>query len=127
MSDNVATLEGYTKEITARNAHGCEFFLLVKPETHLDESFRAWDTDEQEFCQLDGWKFTIESKDSPCSGGCGKVRSILCSDSPAQWLCFDCRERERIHAENIARVFLHQLINSQPLPWHALKEQHGAT
>ena len=33
--------------------------------------------------------------DTPCQGGCGKVRSILCSDSPADWLCNDCRKKTR--------------------------------
>ena len=33
-------------------------------------------------------------RDTPCQGGCGKVRSILCSDSPADWLCNDCRTKK---------------------------------
>ena len=33
-------------------------------------------------------------KDTQCQGGCGKVRSILCSDSPADWLCNDCRTKK---------------------------------
>jgi hypothetical protein len=33
------------------------------------------------------------SKDTPCQGGCGKVRSILCADSPADWLCNYCRTK----------------------------------
>lgn len=32
---------------------------------------------------------------APCSGGCGKVRSILHSDDPAQWLCYECSQRNR--------------------------------
>ena len=35
-------------------------------------------------------------RDTPCQGGCGKVRSILFSDSPADWLCYDCRTRGRV-------------------------------
>jgi hypothetical protein len=35
------------------------------------------------------------TKDTPCQGGCGKVRSILCSDSPADWLCNDCRTKSQ--------------------------------
>ena len=31
-------------------------------------------------------------RDTACEGGCGKVRSVICSDSPAQWLCFDCSQ-----------------------------------
>ena len=33
-------------------------------------------------------------RDTPCQGGCGKIRSILCSDSPADWLCNDCRTKK---------------------------------
>jgi hypothetical protein len=35
------------------------------------------------------------TKDTLCQGGCGKVRSILYSDSPADWLCYDCRTKTR--------------------------------
>src|SRR5271157_4773320 len=34
-------------------------------------------------------------RDTQCQGGCGKVRSILCSDSPADWLCNECRTKTR--------------------------------
>ena len=34
-------------------------------------------------------------KDTQCQGGCGKVRSILCSDSPTDWLCYECRMKTR--------------------------------
>jgi hypothetical protein len=34
-------------------------------------------------------------KDTQCQGGCGKVRSILFSDSPADWICNDCRTKTR--------------------------------
>lgn len=27
----------------------------------------------------------------PCQGGCGRYRSVLCSNSPTDWLCYDCR------------------------------------
>lgn len=33
------------------------------------------------------------TRDTNCQGGCGKVRSVLCSDSPADWLCDDCRKK----------------------------------
>lgn len=33
------------------------------------------------------------TNDKPCSGGCGKMRSVLFSDSPADWLCNDCRTK----------------------------------
>jgi hypothetical protein len=60
MDDNAAVLEGYTREIVATNAHGCEFFLLVKPDAQLDGVFKAWDMDEQEFCYPKGWLFAVE-------------------------------------------------------------------
>jgi len=33
-------------------------------------------------------------RDTQCQGGCGKVRRILFSDSPADWLCNDCRTKK---------------------------------
>ena len=33
-------------------------------------------------------------RDTQCQGGCGKVRSILFSDSPADWLCNYCRTKK---------------------------------
>jgi hypothetical protein len=62
MGDNTATLEGYTREIEATNAHGCTFFLLVKPDADLSGVFKAWDIDEQEWCYPKGWLFSIEEK-----------------------------------------------------------------
>lgn len=62
MSDNVAILEGFTKEIEAVNMHGCAFFLLVKPDTDMSGVFKAWDMDEQEFCYPKGWLFEITEK-----------------------------------------------------------------
>lgn len=35
------------------------------------------------------------TNDKPCSGGCGKVRSILYSDSPKDWLCNECRTKPK--------------------------------
>ena len=37
--------------------------------------------------------------DTLCQGGCGKVRSILCSDTPADWICNDCRTKPLTHHE----------------------------
>lgn len=54
MTDAVATREGYTREITVAFG-GQELFLLVKPETDLDDEFKAWDTEEQEYIRVKGW------------------------------------------------------------------------
>ncbi len=59
MTDNVAVLQGFTKEVTAEN-HAFYLHLLVKPETDFDGRFRAWDCDEQEFITVNGWLFIIE-------------------------------------------------------------------
>lgn len=34
-----------------------------------------------------------DTLNTPCQGGCGKVRSILHSDDPTDWLCNDCRNK----------------------------------
>lgn len=62
MTDNIATLSGYTKEIHGYSDQ-CELFLLVKPDTDLDDSFKAWDMDEQEFIRVHGWLFLFEDMD----------------------------------------------------------------
>ena len=59
MTDNVAILEGYTDAIVA-SSWSCELYLLVKPDTDFDSSFKAWDTIEQEFILVNGWNFTFE-------------------------------------------------------------------
>jgi len=59
MTDNVAILQGYTEEVYAESLeHGLN--LLIKPDTDLDDCFKAWDTDGQEFVRINGWMFTIE-------------------------------------------------------------------
>lgn len=62
MTDNVAVLEGFTKEVVADN-HAVTLFLLVKPDTDFDSRFKAWDTDEQEFIFVNGWLFAIEEQE----------------------------------------------------------------
>ena len=59
MSDNVAVLEGFTKEYMAKSATR-EFPILVKPGTPFGGTFKAWDMDEQKFVRIDGreHKFT---------------------------------------------------------------------
>lgn len=63
MTDDVATLAGYTKEIRACSQEH-ELYLLVKPEEDLDGAFKAWDTDMQEFITVNGWLFTIDMPES---------------------------------------------------------------
>lgn len=59
MSDNIAVLEGFTREVHATGMEH-ELFLLVKPGTDLGERFKAWDMDAQEFVHVNGWNFTCE-------------------------------------------------------------------
>ena len=43
------------------------------------------------------------SANNPCSGGCGKVRSVVTSeDAGKQWLCNECRTKPRIRKHFIA-------------------------
>lgn len=56
MTDNVAVLEGFTKEVTLENDQ-VTLYLLIKPETDLNDAFKAWDTDMQEFITVYGWLF----------------------------------------------------------------------
>jgi len=60
MGDNHATLKGYTKEILASNGD-LDLYLLVQPDADLDDTFKAWDTDAQEWVKVNGWLFRIES------------------------------------------------------------------
>ena len=59
MSDNIAVLDGYTREIHLVADTGLELFLLIRPDTELNERFRAWDMDGQEFIRVNGWLFSI--------------------------------------------------------------------
>ena len=60
-SDNYAVTQGFTKEIIVDCAHGTvNFAALVKPETDLDSTFRAFNTDEQEWVTVNGWNCDIE-------------------------------------------------------------------
>ncbi len=58
MSDTVAVLQGFTKEVVLENEL-LTLFLLVRPETDLGECFKAWDTDNQEFIRVNGWLFSM--------------------------------------------------------------------
>jgi len=59
MSDNAAMLDGYIQEVHAF-AGPVELYLLVKPGTDFDDTFRAWDMDAQEYIRVNGWMFNIE-------------------------------------------------------------------
>ena len=63
MSDNTATFNGYTREVVASNA-ALDLFLLVQPDTDFDDTFRAWDTDAQEFIRVNGWLFSVQDTDA---------------------------------------------------------------
>ena len=56
MTDNIAILEGYTREVMGEYK-GYNFSLLVKPETleDLAQRFKAWDMDAQQFVYVNGW------------------------------------------------------------------------
>jgi hypothetical protein len=55
MSDNIATLAGFTRECEAHNDSGHVLFLLVRPrDVDFAAHFtRAWDTDAQAFVTLE--------------------------------------------------------------------------
>jgi hypothetical protein len=61
MTDNVAILDGYTKEIHMAGGE-YDLSLLIKPDADLDGSFKAWDMDEQEYIKVNGWLFSIEDQ-----------------------------------------------------------------
>lgn len=62
MTDNVAVLQGYTKEYFAI-CGSQEFPILVRPGTDLDTAFRAWCPDDQEFLTIYGWLCGFEEVD----------------------------------------------------------------
>lgn len=53
MTDNVAMLDGYTKEILIETKDRV-IFALVRPDTDFTGLYRAWDTDAQDYVELDG-------------------------------------------------------------------------
>lgn len=54
MTDNVAVLSGYTKEVVCVTATE-ELNLLVMPDAFYDDEFTAWDMNAQEFIKVKGW------------------------------------------------------------------------
>lgn len=59
MGDNHAILSGYTAEVVATCSEH-ELYLLVKPDTNFEDTFKAWDTDNQEFIRVNGWLYQVE-------------------------------------------------------------------
>lgn len=60
MTDNVAVLAGYTKEVDT-NSGTLDLHLLIMPGTDTDDTFKVWDMDEQAFVLVNGWLFTFEN------------------------------------------------------------------
>lgn len=54
ITENTATLEGYTRQLDITMGP-YDLSLLVKPGTDYDSCFKAWDRDEQEFLWIKGW------------------------------------------------------------------------
>lgn len=59
MTDNVAVLDGFTREVMGYSDHH-DLHLLIQPDADLDGSFKAWCCDEQEWLRVHGWLFTFE-------------------------------------------------------------------
>lgn len=59
MSDNVAMLDGFTVEYIA-STEGADYHILVEPHADLDDVFRAYDCDRQEYVRVRGWLYQFE-------------------------------------------------------------------
>ena len=59
MTDNVAILDGFTRQVQATSDQ-YDLLLLVKPGTDLTCGFKAWDCDNQEYILVNGWNFIFE-------------------------------------------------------------------
>jgi hypothetical protein len=59
MTDNIATLRGFTRYVLA-DSDQASLHLLIRPDTDLDSTFRAWDTDAQTWIKVNGWLFSFE-------------------------------------------------------------------
>jgi len=59
MGDNTAVLQGYTQQVVA-SCSDHDLYLFIKPDTDLDATFKAWDTDNQEFIRVNGWLYAVE-------------------------------------------------------------------
>jgi len=58
MTDNIAVLQGFTKEITLESSEGL-LSLLIKPDEDIGQRFKAWDTDMQDFIIVNGWLYVV--------------------------------------------------------------------
>lgn len=52
-TDNEAVMLGYTRHVILEG-EGAAFAALIKPDTDLDGTFRAFDTDNQEWLIISG-------------------------------------------------------------------------
>ena len=69
----------------ARNLTGRRTRILVRPNLAVQQI-----TTRSAFSGAGYWMRAEESmKGQPCTGGCGKMRSLLFSDSPTQCLCYE--------------------------------------
>jgi hypothetical protein len=61
MSDNIAVLDGFTEQFMAYSSDGLnDMFIMVKPNTDMDGTFKAWDSDNQEYAFINGWLWSFE-------------------------------------------------------------------
>lgn len=60
MTDAIALLHGYVREIVAEGG-GMTLNLLVKPDADFDGRFKAWDRDAEGLIAVNGWLFEIEA------------------------------------------------------------------
>lgn len=58
-TDNEAVMMGYTKHILG-DCDQCSIAMLIKPDTDYDSSFKAFDTDNQEWITVHGWLWAFE-------------------------------------------------------------------
>ena len=59
MGDNEAVLDGFTREVVLIGVEH-ELYVLVRPNTDFESTFKAWDTDNQEWLRVNGWLFYVE-------------------------------------------------------------------
>lgn len=78
MSDNIAVIEGYTREVVADGGM-ITLYLLVKPDTDFDDQFKTWDTDGCSRSPIVRQSFNFE----------GTMKRRICLGLPPRW-CFVC-------------------------------------
>lgn len=86
-------LQGFTRAVTA-DSDMVTLSLLIKPDTDLDDRFKAWDTEEQEFIMVNGWLFTVEDDDStesdalPAENAVPSRFETVTGTAPSYWACY---------------------------------------